>query len=206
VVVLMAARHEYPKGADVLLQALPTVLHAFPRARLLIAGREGRLTPALRAGVRRLGLEENVELLGPRSDVPDLMCAADVFVLPSRWEGLGGVLLEAMALEAPIVASDIGPIREVLGNGETGVLVPPGDPSALARGLLSVITDSQRASGRARQARSRFMAEFTIDSIADRMVAFYERALVRSHGPRGRAPQANGGFLRGRDRGPNQEG
>jgi glycosyltransferase involved in cell wall biosynthesis len=176
-VLLMAARHEYQKGVDVLLEALPLTLRAVPRTCLLIAGRSGKLSARLEATTRRLGLERNVRLLGTRSDVPDLMCAADVFVVSSRWEGFGGALLEAMALETPIVASDIPPVREVLGDERAGVMVPVGDPESLAKGVVATINNPEQAAEAARHARRRFLSEFTSDIVADRMIGFYEKAL-----------------------------
>jgi glycosyltransferase involved in cell wall biosynthesis len=176
-VVLMAARHEYQKGIDLLVQAFPRILGAAPQAVALVAGREGALTPRLRRTISHLWLERHVRLLGTREDVPELMCAADVFVVPSRWEGIAGVLIEAMALEVPIVAADIPPIREVIGGA--GRLVRSDDPGALATGVLSMLGDREGAAANAHRARQRFLANYTTDVVAKRMVAFYEKALGR---------------------------
>jgi glycosyltransferase involved in cell wall biosynthesis len=94
---------------------------------MVIAGRDGNATNSLQALARELDIVDRVQFLGHRSDVADLMVAADVFVFPSLWEGLGGVLIEALALEVPIVSSDLDATREVLGGkGTSGLLVPPG--------------------------------------------------------------------------------
>ena len=114
-VVLAAARHEYQKGLDVLLDAIASIRRDQPNIVLLLAGRDGNRTAALRYQATRLGLDANVRFLGARDDIPDLMVAADVFVLPSRWEGLPGAVIEAMALETPVVATDLPGVREVLG-------------------------------------------------------------------------------------------
>src|SRR5207253_4803792 len=82
-----------------------------------------------------VGVAERVHVLGPRKDVPALMHAMDVFAMPSIWEGFGLVLLEAMAAGRPIVASRVATIPEVVLDGETGLLVPAGDPLALADAL-----------------------------------------------------------------------
>jgi glycosyltransferase involved in cell wall biosynthesis len=176
-VLLVVSRHEYQKGVDVAIEALPSIIRATPRAHLLVAGRPGKLTPRLREATRRLGVEGSVSFLGTRDDVPDLLCAADVFVLPSRWEGIGGVLLEAMALETPIVASDIPPVREVIGTSGGGVLVPVEDPESLADGVVGVVSDREKAVRSARLAHERFVSEFSIEIITDRMITFYEKAL-----------------------------
>jgi glycosyltransferase involved in cell wall biosynthesis len=186
--VLVVARQEYQKGIDLVLEAFRQVLHHLPDAWLLVAGREGGATPVLRSVVSRLALDQSVIFLGPRHDVPDLLSAADVFVLASRWEGLAGVLLEAMALEAPIVASDLPPVREIVGDREMAQLVAPGDTAALAGAIVAVLGDAEGSAGRASRARVRFLEEFTADRIADRMAGFYGRAIgalrVRSAGER----------------------
>jgi glycosyltransferase involved in cell wall biosynthesis len=183
VLLLAAARQEYQKGLDVLLEAFPLVRARVPGARLALAGRPGGATALLERQAAAAG--PSVRMLGVRDDVPDLLCAADAFVLPSRWEGLGGVLLEAMALEAPIVASDLPAVREVIGDGRYGRLAPPDRPEALAEAIVATVRDSDGTSRRAKLARRRYLDEYTIDRIAPRMMAFYERALSQAgRGPR----------------------
>ena len=179
-VILAAARHEHQKGLDVLLCAVPLVLERMPAARVVVAGRTGNQTPLLRSIVSRLRVERAVRFIGARDDVPELLCAADVFVSPSRWEGLGSVLLEAMALEAPIVASDLPAVREVVTDGVTALLVPPEQPEALAASLVNTLADPAGAASRGRAARARFLGEYSIERIADRMHAFYDHALSTS--------------------------
>ena len=174
--VLAAARQEHQKGLDVLLEAVPGVLEGVPSARVVVAGRTGNQTPLLRSITSRLGLEPAVRFLGARDDLGELLCAADVFVVPSRWEGLGSVLLEAMALEAPIVASDLPAVREVVSDGTTALLTPPGEPGSLAAAIVATLADRAGAAARARSARARFLAEYTIDRVAERMLAFYDHA------------------------------
>jgi glycosyltransferase involved in cell wall biosynthesis len=177
--ILAIARHERQKGLDVLLQALPLVLRERPESKLAVAGRDGLASPELRAATTRLGLGDSVRFLGSRDDVPELLCAADAFVFPSRWEGLPGAVLEAMALEAPIVSTDLPPIREAAPDPVCAWLVPPDRPDALAAAILAVLSDPTEAAERARRARSRFLERFTIERVADQMVSFYERALSR---------------------------
>ena len=176
--LLAAARHEHQKGLDVLLAAFLAVAEGAPGARLAVAGRDGNQTPRLRAAVERSGRGNSIRLLGPRSDVAELLCAADVFVVPSRWEGFGSVLLEAMALEAPIVASDLPAVREVVGDDSAALLVPPDRPDALAAAVTAALADPAGAARRAGRARERFLARYTIDRVADGMAGFYGRALA----------------------------
>ena len=175
--VLAVARQERQKGLDVLLAAWETTAATHPDARLVIAGRVGNETPALEAQVEAGALGGTVRFLGPREDVAELLAAADVFVLPSRWEGLGGVLLEAMAMEAPIVASDLPAVRELLTSGEHALLVQPEDPAALRRAISASLDDPVGPRTRAAAARERFEAHYDIAVVADRTADFYRRAL-----------------------------
>ena len=184
--VIAAARHERPKGLDVLIQAIPLVLKSIPEARFIVGGRDGLETPRLKQLSERLRLGESVEFIGPRSDVPDLMCAADVWCVPSRWEGFGGILLEAMALEVPVVASDLEAIREVAGPDAPFQLVAPEDPTALASGIISVLQQPDRARQRAVVGRDRFLDNFTVDQTSARTIDLYENALVSARGRRAR--------------------
>src|SRR5207344_831816 len=102
---------------------------------------------------------------GPRDDVPDLLCAADVFVVPSRWEGLGSILVEAMALGAPVVASSVGPIPDLAGSWAR--LVPPDDPAALADAVVATVHQpSAEGARRTRVAVQQFEEGFTLDAVA----------------------------------------
>jgi glycosyltransferase involved in cell wall biosynthesis len=175
--LLSVARHEYDKGLDLLLWALPQVKEHVPGARLIVAGREGNQTIALQALVARLGLGDSVTFLGARSDVADLLCAADVFVLPTRREGFPGAVLEAMALEAPIVATSIPAVSEAVTAGEHALLVPPDDPGGLAAAVLATLASPEESRQRAIAAHCRFHENFTIDRAADGMLRFYEAAL-----------------------------
>jgi glycosyltransferase involved in cell wall biosynthesis len=190
--VLAVARHERQKGLDILLDAFTHVLREFPRARLVVAGREGNETASLRRQRTARGLHRVVALDGARDDVPELLCAADATVLPSRWEGLGSVLLEAMALRSPIVASDLPAVREILRDGDTALLVTPERPYQLAAALTHALRDRAGSERRAARARADFLARHTVERVADEMLEFYARALAGRHGapaPIERAPR-----------------
>ncbi len=176
--VLAVARHEYQKGLDVLLESMALLRVSVPHARLVVAGRSGSQTAELTRLVRDHGLVDHVRFLGPRDDVPDLLVAADVFVLPSRWEGLGSVLLEAMALRAPIVVSDLPPVREILPGPTYATFVPPGDAAAFASALTAALAHPAEAAARAGRAHARFHEHFTVEKVGAAMVVFYHRALA----------------------------
>ncbi len=174
--VVAAARHEYQKGLDTLVGAFADVRRAQPRAQLVIAGREGTATDLIRRRAREGGVTDCLHLLGSRTDVPDLIAAADVFVAPSRWEGLGSAVLEAMGIGTPVVAGDVAAIRETI-TGEGALLVPVSDSPALARAVVDVLDDPSAAASRAEVASSRFRSRNTIQRVNEAMLAFYERAL-----------------------------
>jgi glycosyltransferase involved in cell wall biosynthesis len=167
-------RQEPQKGLDVLLKAMPRVRSQIPGVRLLVAGREGRATPALNRLVHDLGLADVVTFLGMRDDVADLLGTADVFAFPSLWEGAGGTLLEAMALECPIVSTRLPTLLEMI-DDSTAKLVTPRSSDDLARGLLATLADRSTAHGRAAGARARFEERFTIEASARRMADLYSR-------------------------------
>jgi glycosyltransferase involved in cell wall biosynthesis len=170
--VVAVGRQEPQKGLDILLEALPRVRSRFPSIRVLIAGREGRATAALNELAHSSGVADTVTFLGMRDDVADLLCAADVFAFPSLWEGAGGTLLEAMALECPIVSSRLPTLLETV-DDSTAELVTPRSADDLARGLVAALADRRTALARAGAARARFEERFTIEASARRMAQLY---------------------------------
>jgi len=172
-VVLSAARLDREKGVDTTLEAF-RLLHArIPSATLLVAGRPGNVSADVEATLQRT---PGIRLLGHRADVPDLMCAADVLAFPSRREGLGGTLLEAMALRLGIVASNAGAIPEAI--GDVGwPLVQPDNASALADGLASVLLDDHASEGKKVAGERRFQTVFTAEAAAAGMARLYRYAV-----------------------------
>lgn len=168
-VILTVGRHEPQKRQMDLLRAMELVWRGAPAAELWIAGKEGRSTGELRVLGDRLG--ERVRFLGHRDDVPALLAAADVFAFPSEREGLGGVLIEAMATGCPVVASAIPTSREVLGEGSYGLLYPLGDVPTLADALCSVLRD--RGDALVRAARLRFEEHYAIDAVSSAMAVWF---------------------------------
>jgi glycosyltransferase involved in cell wall biosynthesis len=177
--LLLAVGNLYPvKGHDILVRAMEEVGRAEPAARwkVAIAGR-GEARERLEALIRELGLESRVSLLGFRDDVGSLLHAADLFVHPSRSEGLPLAIIEAMSIGLPVIASDVGGIPEVVAQGVTGLLVTPEDPSALAGAIrqLLVREEDRRRMGNAalRVARE----SYGLDTMVDRYVALYQEAM-----------------------------
>jgi glycosyltransferase involved in cell wall biosynthesis len=139
----------------------------------LIVG-DGDRRSALDEQVRRLGLEDRVRLLGKRDDVHDLLSASDLFVCPSVWdEALGYVILEAMAVNLPVVASRVGGIPEVVRDGENGLLVAPRDPAALASAIAGLADDAGRRERMGQAARRLIEESFSLERAIDSTVALY---------------------------------
>ena len=173
-VLLIAARQEYQKGIDVAIEALGHVRQ--DRAVMLIAGRDGLATTALRDLARQSRAHDRIHFLGSRDDVPDLLVAADVCVVPSRREGMPGTVLEAMYLGTRLVVSDIPPNREALGDPPAGRVVPL-DPQLFAEQIDAALGD--HAGHLEAAARARFLDTFSLDSVGRQMMAFHTRATSR---------------------------
>ena len=168
--LLLVVAALYPrKGVDVLLDALAKLADDGLRPALWIAG-DGPARGALEKQSRELGLDHQVRFLGERGDVADLLAACDVFILPSRSEGLGVAALEAMAAGRAVVAARVGGLAEAVIDERTGLLVPPGDPSALAGALARLLRDPALRARLADAGPARVDANFR----ADRLVAAYE--------------------------------
>jgi glycosyltransferase involved in cell wall biosynthesis len=164
------------KGQRHLILAMPLLLERVPRAHAVIAGR-GDLEDYLRDLSVEVGVADRVHVLGPRRDVPALMHAIDVFAMPSIWEGFGLVLLEAMSAGRPIVASRVATIPEIVLDGETGVLVPAGDPAALAEALAGLAHDSEQARRYGEAGRERLRKQFSIDKMVGDTELLYRELL-----------------------------
>ena len=146
------------------------------RLRLVIVG-DGPLRGEIEAEIAAAGIGDRVWLAGEREDVPEIMRAMDIFVLPSRAEGISNTILEAMASGLPVIATQVGGNHELVLADETGSLVPPGDAAALADTLAYYATDDAMAAARGRSGRRRVEGEFSIDGMVGRYADLYESLL-----------------------------
>lgn len=169
------------KGLDLLLQALPPLSAAHPHLRLFLLG-DGPLRPALETQARALGLESRVRFCGNLPDIRPYLQAFDLLVLPSRREGLGLVLMEAMAAGIPVVAARVGGIPELVGHGQQGWLVPPEDPVALSEAIAHLLADPQLRGALAQGGRERASREFGLGTMVDQVEGLYHRLLTRQEG------------------------
>jgi glycosyltransferase involved in cell wall biosynthesis len=170
------------KGFDVLIAAVPELRAAFPSVSVLLVG-DGPERPALEARARALGVDAHLRIVGALDDVAPCIAASDVLVAPSRNEGMGRVLIEAMALDVPVVATRVGGIPSVLGDGEFGVLVPAEAPGPLAAALIDVLHDGGRRAKLTESGRRRAEA-FSVDVMVARIRELYEGLGRRVHAER----------------------
>jgi glycosyltransferase involved in cell wall biosynthesis len=175
--IVCAARLEAEKEIDTLILAMHKVRDDLPTARCVVAG-EGSLRQRLQSQIDELGLQSQVRLLGFRSDVLSLMNAGDLFVLPSRAEPFGLVLLEAMSLSKPVVATCLAGPAEIVEDGVTGLLVPPSDPAALGEAIHRLLDDPPAAREMGRQGLRRFQTHFTDQQMAAATAVVYRELLA----------------------------
>ncbi|MCE9615150.1 MAG: glycosyltransferase family 4 protein [Lentisphaerae bacterium] len=177
VVLLAMGSLDHRKGIDVLLHACARWPPDAPPYRLWIAG-DGPERPALERLAHSALPADRVHMLGHRSDAADLFQAADVCVMPSRAEGMGNTALEAMAGGRPVVASAVGGLMYSVVPEETGVLVPPDNPEALANALVRLVRDEALRLRLGDAARKRMQTAFTPDSMVNAYHALYQSLLT----------------------------
>jgi glycosyltransferase involved in cell wall biosynthesis len=168
------------KGQKFLVEAMPVVRREVPDAQLVILG-EGELRPALEKQVRDLGLEKHVILAGFREDVLSLMRSADLFAMSSVTEGLGSAVLDAMAFGLAVVGTRAGGIPEAVSDGDTGLLVRPGDAAALAAAIVTLLKDPAQRQGMGEAGRRRVADRFGVARLVEGTLAAYRRAAGRPH-------------------------
>ena len=171
-VMTMVGTFKRQKGHRFLVEAATTVTRAHPELRILLVG-DGELREDIGRQVEAAGLGERVRFLGARRDVPELLAASDSFVLPSLWEGLPIALIEAMAGGLPVVATAVSGTSQVMIDGETGWIVPPGDTTALADAIVEVLEDTDRAASMGAAARERVASRFGAMTQAERLVTLF---------------------------------
>ena len=150
------------KGHSELLHAAKEVVERFPDAVFLLVGEDRGIQRELEQDAANLGVEQSVRFLGRRDDVPRLLTASDISILPSHEEGFSNVILESMAAGLPMVATDVGGNREAVLDGITGWLIPPEDPKALAAKVIDLLKDPIRAEEWGKRGRERVNQMFTV--------------------------------------------
>ncbi len=181
--IACVSRLEQEKNVTCLISAMAAVAGQFSDAVCLIVG-DGSQMGLLTDQCNASGLTDNIRLLGFRNDAMAIMDIADLIVLPSRAEPFGLVLLEAMSLEKPVVAINAGGPREIVVDQETGFLVPPSDPAALAKAISRLLTDNQLRTEMGKRGYQRFQSCYTASRMAESTARVYRDVLQEFHAGR----------------------
>lgn len=166
------------KGQEYLVRAIPFVLKELPHTRFFIVG-EGELMGELQALAESLELRQELVFTAFREDVGSFYRIADLCVMSSVQEGLGTAVLDALAMGKPVVATKAGGIPEIITDGKTGRLVPAGNPEALAKGIVEMLTHIDRARCMAKQGQEMVRREFSIEGMVERNIEVYQQILEK---------------------------
>lgn len=166
------------KGHQYLIQATKILKQQAPKIKTIIVG-EGPLSMELDRQAKELDVEDIIFFLGFRKDIPKILSSLDLFVLSSHLEGMGSSILDAMASRLPVVATKVGGIPEVVIHGETGLLVPPRNPSALARAILMLYSNKTLASRLGQKGYELVHRKFSAEAMADKVIRLYEKIGLR---------------------------
>ena len=169
-IIYSAGRLSEQKGFNYLIDAAAILGKTRSDLVFIISG-EGKLEHELKTRVRELGLDASFIFEGFTSDIFPYLKGCDLFVLASLFEGMPNVVMEAMAVGKPVVATDVNGAKELMQNGTTGLIIPPADPESLARAIASIIDDQTRLASLGQAGRKRVAEQFTIQKMADRLEA-----------------------------------
>jgi glycosyltransferase involved in cell wall biosynthesis len=171
-IIGLCVRITEQKGIEYLLQAMIDIIRVYPQISLVIGG-DGVLLYRLKEMAKRLGIDQNVFFIGFRLDIPDLLKLFDLYVLPSLWEGLPMVLLEAMAAGCPIVATNVGGNHQAVVNKYNGILVEPRNPRSLADAILFLLSQPETRKAYANNGQMLFKKFFSAEVMAKRYENLY---------------------------------
>jgi len=173
----IVARLSDVKGQDILIQAMPSIMKEFPQVKLLIVG-QGKMESELKHLVEKLNLQKHVLFYPVVNETKRILILLDVFIMPSRQEGLGLSVMEAMACGIPVVASNVGGLPALVQDGKTGLLVQPDHPEALARAILQFLRNPSLASSIAKEAKQLIERLYSAEDMVKKTLAVYERLCV----------------------------
>lgn len=176
--LITVARFAPPKDHLLLLEALSRVQGDW---RLLLVG-DGPTRAQVEQAALTLGLRDRIEFLGNRSNIEELLADADIFILPSKWEGLPLSILEAMRAGLPVIATDTGGVAEAVTDGVTGYLTPPGDVAMLRNRIEQLIRSRHLLSSMGAAGRSRYEQDFRIETMVQKTLAVYRDVAAVEHG------------------------
>lgn len=178
ILIVAVGRLVYEKGHEFLIEAMQKVASQSPHTKAVICG-DGPRYDELASMIKNKSLENHVKLIGLWDDIPQLLSAADIFVLPSRWEGLSIALLEAMMAKLPIVATQVEGAEEALQHGSHGLVTPTQNPQALAQAILELIANPEKRTKLGLAAREQVLQNYTIEIMCQRYLTVIQRHLER---------------------------
>ena len=162
------------KGVNFLLEAISILKVKYNRSLKVAIVGDGPLRDELRKLCVKLKISNQVEFLGIQKNVNNFMRSSKVFVLPSRWEGFGLVIIEAMSNMLPVIATNVGPIPEIIENGKDGILVPPENPKALARAINNLLESEELREKLSKAAYKKVRERYSINTYSVHMLDFYK--------------------------------
>ncbi len=177
-IITVVGRLRSEKGHKYLFDALPAVIRRIPNIKLLVVG-DGDLKEELLSQARKLKIENKVVFMGDREDVVELLSITDLFVMPSLWEGCPGAIMEAMAMKKPVLATGVAGTPEVVVDGETGVLVPSKNPSAISEKIIELLNDEEKRFELGRNGYERVKKEFIIEKMIEKYEEVYDHYSLR---------------------------
>lgn len=163
------------KGHLDFIKSARLVIDQIPTAKFLLIGEDRGMQMEIRDRIAKIGISRNVLFAGRRFDIPDLLAASDISVLPSHEEGFSNVILESMAAGLPVIATRVGGNPEAVLDGVTGWLVPPRDPLTMAQKMIDLLHDPEKASAWGERGRQRVVKHFGIDMMVKRHLRLYDR-------------------------------
>jgi glycosyltransferase involved in cell wall biosynthesis len=172
-VIIVVANFILYKGHSDFLKAAREVISQIPEVRVLLVGEDRGIQKDVERQAKDLGIHDLIQFLGRRDDVPQLLAAADLSVLPSHEEGFSNVILESMAAGLPVVATRVGGNSEAVVDGASGWLVPPRNPSIMAEKIVDLLRDSQRARAWGKRGNDRVKENFTIEKMVEAHLKLY---------------------------------
>jgi glycosyltransferase involved in cell wall biosynthesis len=170
----IVAQLEDHKGHRYLIEAANILKEKTRKVKIVVVG-EGSLRMELTTQAQTLNVKDLVYFMGFRADIPRILASLDLFVLSSHLEGLGSSIMDAMACRLPVVATRTGGIPELVKNGETGLLVPPRNPEALAEAILTLYRDKRQAARLAQAGYDFVHARFSAEAMAEKTLAVYDK-------------------------------
>ena len=166
------------KGPDLFLRAVPKVLNRFPNARFCVVG-DGEMKKDLSTLVDTLGIQEAVTFLGGQEHVSSLISCFDFVVIPSLREGFGLVALESLTQGKPVIASRVGGLPELVQHEQNGLLIPPGQPTAIAEAIIRLISNQDELIQMGARARESVSERFSQKAMLEKVATVYETAIAR---------------------------